>query len=120
MFIPRSLQPAAQVDTIGKHGQRGGLERDLFAPALDVLRPAEGALFEALGHHPVAGAIEVEDLDEVTPLVGEEESGSTARIHADGVARHGGQTIEAFAHVAGLERDIDLEVAVEAEHGRII
>jgi hypothetical protein len=34
------------------------------------------------------------------------------------VASHGGQAVEAFAHVAGLEGDIHLEVAVEAEHGR--
>jgi len=52
-------------------------------------------------------------------LVGEEEGGSPPRIHADGVARHGGETIETFAHVAGLESDIDLEISVEAEHGRI-
>lgn len=38
---------------------------------------------------------------------------------ADGVASHGGQTIETFAHVARLEGDIDLEISVEAEHGRI-
>lgn len=57
-------------------------------------------------------------IDEVAPLVGEQEGGPAARVHADGVAGHGGQTIEAFAHVAGLERDIHLEVAVEAEHGR--
>ena len=33
------------------------------------------------------------------------------------VAHHGGEAVEALAHVAGLQRDVDLEVAVEGEHG---
>ena len=50
----------------GEHGHGGGLEDEFAAIAVDVLRPAEASVFESFCHDPVAGGVEVEDLDEVT------------------------------------------------------
>jgi hypothetical protein len=38
-------------------------------------------------------------------------------IEVEMVAHHGGEAVEALSHVAGLQRDVDLEVAIEGEHG---
>jgi len=116
-FIPCALCSIPQVDTVGEHGQCGGFE-DEFAPiTLDVGGPTEGALFQALGDNPVSSAVEVEDLDKTAGLVGEEEGRAAERVELEVIADQLGEGVEAFAHVAGLQRDIDLEASVEGEHG---
>ena len=62
------------------------------------------------------GRVEVEDLDESAPLVGEEEGRAAERIESEVVAHHRGEPVEGLAHVAGFERDVDLEAAIEGEH----
>lgn len=117
-FIPRALEAVAQVDAVGEHGQGGGFEDEFLAVAVDVPGPGEGAFFEALCHQPVSGAVEVEDFDELARLVGEEEGRAAEWIEFEMVAHEHGEGVEAFAHVAWLDGDVDLEVAVEGEHGR--
>lgn len=56
-------------------------------------------------------------LDEPAGLVGEEVGGTAERIELEVVADEFGEGVEAFAHVAWLQRDIDLEASVESEHG---
>ena len=57
------------------------------------------------------------DLDEAAGFVREEEGRTAERIETEVVAGERGESVETLAHVAGFERDIDLEVAVESEHG---
>ena len=111
------MQAVAQVDAIGEHCQRGGFDDELAAVAVDVLRPAEGAFFKAFCHEPISGSIEVEDLDESAGFVREEEGRATEWIETEVVARERSEGVEALTHVAGFERDIDLEISVEGEHG---
>ena len=54
----------------------------------------------------------------VSALVGEEERGPAERVEPEVRARDLGEPVEALAHVAGLEGDVDFEVAVEGEHWR--
>lgn len=52
-----------------------------------------------------------------TGLVGEEVGRAAEGIESEMVAHHGGEAVEALAHVAGPQRDADLEVVVEGEQG---
>ena len=83
----------------------------------DVLRPTENSAFQTFCDAPVARPVEVQYLDEVTSFVGEEESRSAQGIYFDDVAGDFGKTVEALAHVAGSERNVDFKVAVKSEHG---
>ena len=78
--------------------------------------PAEGPLFQPLCHDPEAGAVPVEDLDHAAAAVAEEESRAAGRVGPEVVAHLGGQSVEAFPHVARVDGDVDLQAAVEAEH----
>ena len=116
-FIPGSLQAVSQVDANGEHGQCGGFDDELAAVAVDVLRPTEGAFFKPFCDEPISSSIEVEDLDESAGFVREEEGRATEGIETEVVACERGEGVEALAHVAGFERDIDFKVGVEGEHG---
>lgn len=116
-FIPWSFEAIAQVDPVGEHGEGGGFEDEFFATFLDVLWPAEGSFFKPFGDDPISGAIEVEDFDEGLSAIGKKEGGSACGVGADLVAGKFGEAVEAFAHVAGVEGDVDFEVAIEGEHG---
>ena len=83
---------------------------------LDILRPAEGVFFKPFGNDPIAGAIEVEDFNESAALIGEKESGSAGGVDFDGIACQFGESVKGFAHVAGLQCDVDFKVSVEGEH----
>jgi len=113
------LQAVAQVDAVGEHGQGSGLEDEFLTPFLDVLGPAERSALQPLCHTPIPSAVEVEDLDEAAPFVGEEEGRPAGGIDLDGVAGQFGESVEALAHVARCQGDVDFEVAVEGEHGVI-
>ena len=105
IFIAIHTRVAAsrrQVNAVSEHGQRGGLEHELAAVTVDVLRPAEGAFFKTFCHEPISSSIKVEDLDEAAGFVIEEEGRATEWIKTEVVA---------------CERDVDFEVAVEGEHG---
>ena len=117
IFIPWPLESVAQIDAIGKHGESSGLEDEFLPVPIDVFGPGEGAFFKSLCHHPVTGAIRVEDLDETAGFVGEEEGGTTEWIELEVIADKSGEGVEAFAHVAWFDGDIDLEISIEAEHG---
>ena len=54
--------------------------------SINVSGPGEGAFFKSLGHYPVTGAIEVEDLDEPAGFIGEEEGGTTEWIELEVIA----------------------------------
>ena len=52
----------------------------------------------------------------VCPPSSEEEGCSGERVEAEHASCDLGETVEALAHVAGLERDVDFEVAIEGKH----
>lgn len=110
------MKAIAEVDSVGEHGQSGGFEDDFLTSFCNVLRPAESALFESLGDDPVAGAVIVEDFDEILSPVGEEEGSSAGRVGAELITGEFGKPVEGFAHVAGSKSHVDFEVAVEGEH----
>jgi len=87
-----------------------------LTPRFDSLGLAESASFQTLGHDPVSSAIPVEDLDEISALVGKEEGGSTGRFDFDGITSDFGEAVEGFAHVAGMKGDVDFEVPIESKH----
>lgn len=70
-------------------------------------RPAETAFFETFGGDQEAGAVEVEELDAVAALVGEDEEGIAGGGDVELVGGEGVETVEGLAHVAGIEREED-------------
>jgi len=64
------------------------------------------------GKSPQGGG-KVEDLDEHAGFVSEEKDRAARPIKAELIANQCRERDEAFAHVAGLQRDIDLEIAIE-------
>lgn len=111
------MQAVAQVDAIGEHGEGGGLEDEFLTSFFDVLGPTENSSFQSFCDTPIPRPVEVQYLDEVASFVGEEESRSTEGIDLDDVTGDLGEAVETLAHVAGGERNVDFEVAVESEHG---
>lgn len=118
-FIPWPLKAVLEVDAIGEHGKGGGLEEQSLTVGLDVFWPVENTTLKTLGDDPIARSVEIQNLDKVAPFVGEEEGGSAGGIDLDLRAGNFGETVEALAHVGGLEGDVDFEVSVESEHDRV-
>ena len=114
-FIPRQLASISQCNAVGEHGQSRGLQPDLLLGA-GVLGPTEAALLQALGHHPQATAIPVKQLEQITPLVGEDEHRSTGRIGFKLLTDHRRKAVEAFAHVTGLSGQIHPKAARKTQH----
>lgn len=81
--------------------------------------PAEAAGFKSFRRDPGASSVEVEELDAIAALVGEDEKDVAS---GGGLELVGGERVEAvegLAHVAGVEREKDLEGgAGEIQHGR--
>lgn len=77
--------------------QSGGLEDEFLPPLFDVPGPAELSAFQTFCHTLVPGAVEVEDLDETAPFVGEQKGHPTGGIDLDGVAGEFGKPVEALA-----------------------
>ena len=50
------------------------------------------------------------------PFVGEDEEGAIERVGLETFADECMEAVEAFAHVAGFEGEVDFETAGEAEH----
>ena len=67
--------------------------------------PAEAAFFESFRGDPGAGAVEVEELDTVAALVGEDEEGVAGGAGMELVGGEGVDPVEGSAHVAGIERE---------------
>jgi hypothetical protein len=59
----------------------------------------------------------VTDLDETRGLAGEGQGLSGEGVEAEMVATHGGEVVEAFARIAGIKRDVDIEVAAKDWQG---
>src|SRR5690606_8888082 len=106
---PRPPAALAQVDAVGEHGEGLGRELELGPARPGGLRPGEGALFQTLGQHPEAGSVEVEDLEPVAPLVAEHEERSAAGVLLEDAFGEGVEPVEALAHVAGFEREVDAQ-----------
>ena len=63
--------------------------------------------------------VEVEDLEAVAAFVGEDVEGAVEWIGFEVFGDEALKAVEAFAHVTGLNGEVDLEAASEAEHDRI-
>ena len=94
-------------------------EFELFVAGVVAGGPAEGSFFEAFGGDPKAAAIEVEELESVAAFVDEGKDGFFDKFLAEVLRGDLGEAVEALAHVAGLEREIDLERGIgEVDHLR--
>lgn len=94
---------------------------DEFVEGLDDvggLGSAEGSLFEALGMHPEAGAVPVEEFEEIVGTIDEDEDSTAAGIVAEARDDFGVQAVEGFPHVAGCEGEEDAQAAGKCQHGR--
>ncbi len=80
------------------------------------LGPGEGAFFKSLGAHPRPGTIAKEDLDPVSSSVGEDEERSAPGILGQSFGDQSVQTIEAFAHVAGVDGHEHPQCARKTQH----
>jgi hypothetical protein len=72
--------------------------------------PTEASFFEAFGQHPDTAAIPVEDFEAIALAVSEDEDGAAPWIDLEFFFGHLPETVEAFAHVAGIEADPDFDV----------
>ena len=94
-------------------------EFEFFVAGVVAGGPAEGSFFEALGGDPEAGAIEVEKLEAVAAFVDEGKDGFFDKFLAEVLSGDLGEGVETLAHVAGLEREVDLERGIgEVDHLR--
>ena len=116
-LIPGLEGGSAKVYAIDEKLQGFGVELDTALAGFAGGGPAEAAFFKTFCSDPCAGAVEVEELDAVAALVGEDEEGVTG---GGGLKLFGGEGVEAvegFAHVAGIKREEDFESgAGEVQH----
>ena len=88
MIFSLTLEPCpahavAQVDAIGEHGQRGGVEVELAVLGGGGLGPLERASLKAFCVYPEPGPIPVEEFEEVVRAVDEDEDGTCNDIDPD-------------------------------------
>ena len=123
MIFSLTLEPCpahagAQVDAVGEHGKRGGVEVELAVLGGGGLGPLERATLKALGVDPEPGPIPVEEFEEVVRAVDEDEDGTAAGIIAEARDDFGMEPVEGFSHIAGGECEEDAQAAGEGQHGR--
>jgi len=110
----------AQIDPVGQQDKGFRGEGEFHLAGVARLRPGEGALFEALAHHPETGPVMIKKFDPVAPLIGEGEERPALGIFLERFLGECVETIEGLAHVAGFDGKVDPEVAGEAQHaGRL-
>ena len=73
-------------------------------------------MHSSIHFHSCSWHTEVEDFDESSSFIGEEEGGSAGGFLFDGVASDLGEAVEDLAHVTEMKGDVDFEVAVEGKH----
>jgi len=108
-LIPGFEGGTAEVDAVDEELEGFGCEFDAALAIFAGDGPAEATLFEAFGGDPEAGAVEVEELDAVAALVGEDEKGVAGGGGLEWVGGEVVKAVEGFAHVAGIEREEDFE-----------
>jgi hypothetical protein len=117
-LIPWTKGGSAQIHAVDEKLQCLSVELDAALSRLAGGRPTESAFFQPFCREPQAGAIEVEDLDAVAAFVGEDEEGIAGGGGAELVGGELLETVEGFAHVAGIEGEEDFEgVGGEVQHG---
>lgn len=117
-LIPRPAAAIAQIDPVGQQDEGFGGEGEFHLAGVGRLRPGEGALLEALAHHPQAGPVMIEQFDPVAPVVGEGEERPALGIFLERFLGKRVEPVEGLAHVAGFDGQVDPEVAGEAEHAQ--
>src|SRR5688572_29417532 len=108
-LIPRLERGTAEIDAIDEELEGFGVELDAALARFAGGRPTERAFFQSLGCDPEAGSIEVEKLDAVAALVGEDEKSVAGGGGLELVRGQAMEAVERLAHVAGIEREEDLE-----------
>ena len=118
-LIPAAHGSTLEIDAIEEQLQGLWRELEFFISSIVAGRPAEGSFFEAFGGDPEAGAIEVEELESVAAFVNERKDGFFYEFLTEVLGGDLSETVEAFAHVAGLQGEVDLERGVsEVDHLR--
>ena len=78
--------------------------------------PACDAFFETFCCDPGASSVEVEKFDAVATLVGEHEKGVESGVSLELVGSESAKAVEGFSHVAGIDREEDLETGAGEVH----
>ena len=118
-LIPRTKGGSAQIHAIDEELQRLGVELDAALSRLAGGRPAEAAFFQSFSCDPEARTVEIEELDAVAALVGEDEEGIAGGGGLELVGGEGVEAVEGLAHVTRIEGEEDFESgAGEIQHGR--
>ena len=71
--------------------------------------PTEASFFQTLGRDPGPSPIEVEQLDSIAALIGKNEERIAGGRELEMIGSDLLESIEGFAHVAGIESEINLE-----------
>ena len=123
MIFSIALEPCpahavAQVDAIGEHGKRGGVEVELAVFSGGGLGPLERATLKALGVDPESGPIPVEEFEQIARAVDEDEDSTAAGIVTEAGDDLRVEPVEGLSHVAGFEGEEHAQAAGECQHGR--
>ena len=118
-LIPAAHGSSLEIDAIEEKLQSLWSELEFFISSIVTGRPAEGSFFESLGGDPEAGAIEVKELESIAAFVDEGKDGFFYEFLTEVLCGDLSETVEAFAHVAGLKGEVDLERGIgEVDHLR--
>ena len=108
-FIPGLESGSAEVDAVDEELQGFGRKLDASLAGFAGRGPTESAFFKTFCRDPETGAVEVEELDAVTTLVGEDEESVAGGGGLELVGGEGVEAVEGLAHVAGIQGEEDLE-----------
>jgi hypothetical protein len=118
-LIPWLEGGSAEINAVDEELQGFGVELDPALAGLAGGGPAEAAFFESFCRDPEARSVKVEELDAVAALVGEDEEGVAGGGCLKLVGSEGVEAVEGFAHIAGIEREENLEGGTgEVQHRR--
>ena len=117
-FVPRTHGAISKINSVEEKIEGLRAEGDPVLVRLGGGRPGEGAHFEAFFQNTDSSAIVLECLKTVAAFIGEEEQGSGFETLGHELIGEGDEAVVGLAHVAGLEAEVDLEMAGESHHER--
>src|SRR5574344_341412 len=115
-LIPGTHLRTLEIHPVQEQRQRLGAQPQLAVLDVHPGRPGERPLLQPLDADPQAGAVEVQQLDPVPAPVREDEQRALPGILPHLLRGQRVQAAEALAHVRGLDRQVDLQPAGDAQH----